>query len=251
MLFIFRKLRRSFFLPGKVRTYFAYAIGEILLIVIGILIAVQIGDWKDERKLDQQRLELIENLKTDFNTNLERLDETIEQGTTTNAELLEFLNLSVTDNSHLAVEKLQWLGGAAFRPYTFRPAWNAYSSARDDGSLALIKNLELTEHFIDFEERYSNYLINQNLDREFSLTGDSYDLRKRLGSMTMLRSGSRVAIPIPDKFSLSDEEYRSLIAERDVYALFELKYHLRENQLRNLEYLKTTTEQILATLEIL
>jgi hypothetical protein len=42
MLFILRKLRRSFFLPGKLRTYLAYAIGEILLIVIGILVALQI-----------------------------------------------------------------------------------------------------------------------------------------------------------------------------------------------------------------
>ncbi|QXD25802.1 hypothetical protein F7C95_07935 [Opitutia bacterium ISCC 51] len=45
MLFIFRKLRRSFFQPGKFRTYIAYAIGEILLIVIGILIALQIQNW--------------------------------------------------------------------------------------------------------------------------------------------------------------------------------------------------------------
>jgi len=52
MLFILRKLRRSFFLPGKLRTYLAYAIGEILLIVIGILVALQIlkffhGGWTE------------------------------------------------------------------------------------------------------------------------------------------------------------------------------------------------------------
>jgi hypothetical protein len=43
MLFIFRKLRKSFFLPGKARTYLAYALGEIVLIVVGILIAVGIS----------------------------------------------------------------------------------------------------------------------------------------------------------------------------------------------------------------
>jgi hypothetical protein len=43
MLFIFRKIRRSFFLPGKVRTYLAYALGEIALIMVGILLALQIG----------------------------------------------------------------------------------------------------------------------------------------------------------------------------------------------------------------
>ena len=59
MLFIFRKIRRSFFLPGKVRTYLAYAVGEIILIVVGILIAVQIGDWKEEAKVGRQRQTLI------------------------------------------------------------------------------------------------------------------------------------------------------------------------------------------------
>jgi hypothetical protein len=51
MLLIFRKLRRSFFplrdssaghvLPGKVRTYLAYALGEIVLIMAGILLALK------------------------------------------------------------------------------------------------------------------------------------------------------------------------------------------------------------------
>ena len=47
---MFRKLRRSFFLPGKVRTYCAYAIGEIVLIMIGIFLALQLNNWNEERK---------------------------------------------------------------------------------------------------------------------------------------------------------------------------------------------------------
>jgi hypothetical protein len=48
MLFIFRKLRRSFFLPGKVRTYVAYAVGEISLIMVGILLAFSVDAWWSE-----------------------------------------------------------------------------------------------------------------------------------------------------------------------------------------------------------
>ena len=57
MLSILRKLRKSFFLPGKLRTYLAYAFGEIILIVVGILIAVQLGN------LNQNRLDRIEERK--------------------------------------------------------------------------------------------------------------------------------------------------------------------------------------------
>jgi hypothetical protein len=199
--------------------------------------------------LEKDRLELIENLKVDFNTSLQRLVESIEEGRNTNAELREFLDIATTDNSHLPFDRLRWLGGAAFRPYGFRPALNAYFSARDNGSLALIKNLALTEPLLDFEEYYGNFVVNRDLDRESTLTGVSYEVRKRLGTMAVLRADER--FNTPDNFALSDEDYRRLIAQREIYAFFELKYKLRLNQMSNLENLKETTEQILAALEAL
>jgi len=74
MLFIFRKLRRSFFQPGKVRTYCAYAIGEIALIMIGILLALQVSDWNQARKDAGAAEQLLLNLQYEFNTNLSDLD---------------------------------------------------------------------------------------------------------------------------------------------------------------------------------
>ena len=62
MLFIFRKLRRSFFLPGKVRTYLAYAVGEIVLIVVGILLAVQISESNQARKDREEEQRILQDL---------------------------------------------------------------------------------------------------------------------------------------------------------------------------------------------
>lgn len=50
MLFIFRKIRRSLMQKNKVTTYLLYAFGEIILVVIGILIALQINGWDEHRK---------------------------------------------------------------------------------------------------------------------------------------------------------------------------------------------------------
>ena len=74
MLFIFRKLRRSFFLPGKVRTYLAYAVGEILLIVIGIMIALQISDWNEQRKEDLTITDYAKSLIQDLEDDLSMID---------------------------------------------------------------------------------------------------------------------------------------------------------------------------------
>ena len=102
MFFIFKKLRRSFFLPGKVRTYVAYAIGEIVLIVLGILIAVQIGNWNTSRG----ERKLAENYKTQLIANLERdvvqQDFLIEM-VSIRLELIDFM-LRVADEPELALE---------------------------------------------------------------------------------------------------------------------------------------------------
>jgi hypothetical protein len=50
MIKFFRKIRQNLLLEGKTGKYLKYAIGEIVLVVIGILIALQINNWHDHRK---------------------------------------------------------------------------------------------------------------------------------------------------------------------------------------------------------
>ncbi|MBL0025807.1 MAG: hypothetical protein IPO98_12790 [Saprospiraceae bacterium] len=50
MIKIFRQIRQNLLLNGKLRSYSVYAFGEIFLVVIGILIALQINNWNEKRK---------------------------------------------------------------------------------------------------------------------------------------------------------------------------------------------------------
>ncbi len=73
MLFIFRKIRKSSFLPGKVRTYLAYAIGEIALIVIGILLALQISEWNQTRMDRVEEKLILSRLSSELSSNSDKL----------------------------------------------------------------------------------------------------------------------------------------------------------------------------------
>ena len=69
MLKLFRRIRRKLIADGRIGQYLAYALGEIILVVIGILIALSINNW-NERKQDRQRLHnvfamLIEDIADD------------------------------------------------------------------------------------------------------------------------------------------------------------------------------------------
>ena len=66
MIKIFRKFRQNLLIENKTSKYFKYAIGEIVLVVIGILIGLSINNWNETRKKSSltknYRLKLIEEL---------------------------------------------------------------------------------------------------------------------------------------------------------------------------------------------
>ena len=74
---VFRKIRRRLLLTGKVKRYFLYALGEILLIVIGILIAWKINNLNEISKNKIVQVKIYESLYEELNTNLNVLDKTI------------------------------------------------------------------------------------------------------------------------------------------------------------------------------
>lgn len=72
MINFFRKIRQNLLNEGKTTRYFTYAIGEIVLVVIGILIALQINNWNEDRKATIQEITLLKNIQQDIN--LDKLD---------------------------------------------------------------------------------------------------------------------------------------------------------------------------------
>lgn len=62
MISFFRKIRRKLLAENRVTRYLVYAVGEILLVVIGILIALQVNNWNEERKRKENFLATIEQI---------------------------------------------------------------------------------------------------------------------------------------------------------------------------------------------
>lgn len=64
MINFFRKIRKQLADHNKPLKYFRYAVGEIVLVVIGILIALQINNWNEERKFRSSQRDLLEDLRS-------------------------------------------------------------------------------------------------------------------------------------------------------------------------------------------
>lgn len=78
MLKFFRNIRRRLLRENRFTRYLIYALGEIFLVVIGILIALQINNWNDDQKAISQEAIYLQDLKRDLETDIITLDERIE-----------------------------------------------------------------------------------------------------------------------------------------------------------------------------
>lgn len=74
MIKFFRHIRKSLLEQNKMSKYFKYAIGEILLVVIGILIALQINNWKENRTLASKELSYLKDIKVNLQDDIKAID---------------------------------------------------------------------------------------------------------------------------------------------------------------------------------
>ena len=74
MIKFFRKIRQNLLMENKTGKYFKYAIGEIVLVVIGILIALQINNWNENRIENKEVKTYLNNLILDLNEDQEVID---------------------------------------------------------------------------------------------------------------------------------------------------------------------------------
>jgi len=77
MIKFFRKIRQRLVTENKFSKYFLYAIGEILLVVIGILIALQLNNLNEDRKIEVTRQGYYHQLLEDLNKDKIYIEKTI------------------------------------------------------------------------------------------------------------------------------------------------------------------------------
>ena len=75
MIKFFRKIRQRLLTENKFSKYLIYAVGEIVLVMIGILLALQVNNWNENRKEIERQKKLYANLKIDFQSRLNELED--------------------------------------------------------------------------------------------------------------------------------------------------------------------------------
>ncbi|MDA0348737.1 MAG: DUF6090 family protein [Verrucomicrobia bacterium] len=232
MIRFFRTIRQGLINENKVLKYLKYAIGEILLVMIGILLALSVNNWNEERKVEQQRLKLIKNLESDFQRNLESVEQVIADVEELQSGLETFLENATGDNSDLTVDELKTLAENVRPNNRFEPFLGFYRAAISTGSIALLGDSELNNLLVEFEHHNNRlqYYDSIGVGINFSDSGSFMEISKQLGTLNVLWSSFASTRYIPESYNLSEEEYRKFISRKEVYAHFDLKHRLNRRQ---------------------
>ncbi len=128
---------------NKFSKYLIYAIGEIVLVVIGILIALSINNWNQERIQKNEEQTIVKNIHTEYLQNKTIIKKRIEEAELCEAALKQLMNIMGKDEDYLKKQNVDSLLFIAFDPPIFRPSENTISGLIQSGRLDLLQNKEL------------------------------------------------------------------------------------------------------------
>ena len=152
-----KEMKRHFIANKKFSNYLVYAIGEIFLIVMGILIALQINNWNNKKVDRQNELKTYLNIQNQVSEDMKALTEVIEYNNMYLGQYEKANQYIVADNRN-AIDTLAYFAMNLSQFSDFHRTANIYETLVNSGDIKLIKNdsiagrlqkLEMTYNFIN------------------------------------------------------------------------------------------------------
>jgi len=151
-------------MENKTGKYFKYAIGEIVLVVIGILIALQLNNWSQNRALKNEEFKAIKSLHQEFSQNLEIFDKVykIHLNRKKSIEIIMSPKLK-----NMSFDSIALVTKNIGRNYTFDPYQGIYNSIINSGKIELISNDSLKHSISRFQDLLSDYQEEETMTMGF------------------------------------------------------------------------------------
>ena len=154
MLPFFRKIRYRLAQDNKFLQYSRYAIGEIILVVIGILIALQINNWNEQQKDLKTENQILNNLHQEFVTNTHLANEIIKINNNVTASCISLMNLSLKGyDGTINADSLLY---HALEGRPFLPSNNIYTEIINTGKIELIRGEKVKNLLFEYNRMLDN-----------------------------------------------------------------------------------------------
>lgn len=158
----FRSIRQTLIKEGKLKRYLLYAIGEILLVMIGISLAFQVNDWNDDRIKRAAEIKYYENIKDQIAD-----DKAFIQGEMryNNRHMVQFqyANKIVEANDRSKMDTLGIIAQNLTNYSDFDGQGNIYETMVNSGEIKLLQNDKIINGARELEEIYMHINRMENI----------------------------------------------------------------------------------------
>ena len=154
MIKFFRRIRQNLLLEGKTGKYFKYAVGEIVLVVIGILIALSLNNWKETRQETLQEIKILRQLNADLRDNQIEV-ETILSEVKTRLRSSDSIILFMNEGRILEDSLVKYFTGIRYTSI-FNSANTAYKYIQSEGMNIVSNDSLRTNLTMMYEKEFRN-----------------------------------------------------------------------------------------------
>ena len=181
MIKFFRKIRYDLIWGDRTGKYFKYAIGEIILVVVGILIALQINNWNEDRKQYTLEEEFITSVRNDLQQDKAHI-ELVSELMRPKIEVHDTINdgiLYLYNNDRKVLNSLVQVYFNSQR--TFYPISGSYESAISGNQITVFRNKKLIQKVIKLYNSTYDRLIDNGriLDDRWDFLSKKYSYERR------------------------------------------------------------------------
>lgn len=224
MIKFFRKIRQRLLTENKFSKYLLYAIGEITLVMIGILLALQVNNWNENRKSKIMANEVYFNLLTSLKQDSIEVKRTIYSLD----KSLEKQRKLIVNGSNRFPNELndqdtldKMLGEIVLGVMSFFPKTGVYDLVTSNNGMDLLKSNEIKSLLINlYDFQYKRY---ETLDATIDIKYHNHlgpVIRKKIGFIGEFNSDSEFTIMNHVDPILFHQHYPELVAEcRDIYGM--------------------------------
>ena len=184
MLKFFRKIRQQMLTENKLSKYLLYAIGEIVLVVIGILIALQINNWNTDRIKRQDEIKYYQNIRHQIIDDLKEVEKVRDINTYFSAQF-EYANQIISAKDRSKIDTLALMTMNLSQYSDFHRSVNIYETLVNSGDLKLLKNTEIPTRLQRLEETYTYINKLEDIHWEIIMKEISTEMRGVLNYATL------------------------------------------------------------------
>ena len=168
MIKFFRKIRYNLMGKNKTTKYLKYAIGEIILVVLGILIALQINNWNENRINSNKETSVLANIHKEFKRNKKQLDSVVGTHKKVHRSCSKIISLFPIKSKPepKVLDSLSvWLWDS-YGGVTFNPSQTSINALASTSSFNIIKNEILRDLLISWNDLITDYQEEEERSRD-------------------------------------------------------------------------------------